>query len=82
MVKIAAVDLLDTPENTPDAPPTLWEDIEYRDGIRIILEVITVAKVFHLNELGWCGYDVYKSLVKTNVYMPEQYAHNWELTTP
>lgn len=81
VVKIAAVDIWDTPENTPDAAPTLWEDLEYRDGIRIIPEVITVAKAFHLNELGWWGDDVYKSLAETNVYTPEQYAPYWELTT-
>lgn len=79
VVKIAAVDLWDTPECTPDVAPTLWEDLEYREGIRIIPAVITVAKAFHLNELGWWGDDVYKSKQETNVYTPEQYAPYWEL---
>lgn len=79
VVKIAAVDLWDTPESTPDVAPTLWEDLEYREGIRIIPAVITVAKAFHLNELGWWGDDVYKSRQETNVYTPEQYPPYWEL---
>ena len=36
-VKRAAVDLWDTETNTPDAAPTLWADIAYRDGIRLSL---------------------------------------------
>lgn len=51
-LKRAAVDLYDTIENNPDNAPTLWEDIEYRDGYRIIPEVITVGTAFSLNEIG------------------------------
>lgn len=35
-IKRAAVDLLDTAENNPDNAPALWEDINYREGYRII----------------------------------------------
>ena len=52
-VKRAAVDLWDTTENTPDAAPTLWEDIQYKQGYRIIPEVITAGQAFALGELGW-----------------------------
>ena len=79
VVKVAAVDLWDTPESTPDAAPNLWEDLEYREGIRIIPEVITVTSAFHLNELGWWGDDIYKSIAENNVYTPEQYPPYWEL---
>ena len=34
-LKRSAVDLWDTAENDPDAAPTLWEDVLYRDGIRL-----------------------------------------------
>lgn len=76
--KKAAVDLWDREENNPDNAPVLWADIEYRDGIRIIPEVITVAKAFALYELGWWGDEVHRSKVDANVYTPAQYPPNWE----
>ena len=80
-VKRAAVDLWDTAENTPDAAPTLWEDIDYRDGYRIIPDTITVTTAFAEGEYGWWGDVLYKSKVNSNVYTPEQYAPNWEAVT-
>lgn len=35
-LKRAAVDLWDTEQNNPDNAPTLWEDVNYRDGYRVI----------------------------------------------
>lgn len=78
VIKRAAVDLWDTAENTPDAALNLWEDLEYRDGVRIIPAVITVGKAFARDELGWWGDILYRSKVDANVYTPEQYAANWE----
>lgn len=80
-VKRAAVDLWDTAENTPDAAPTLWEDIDYRVGYRVIPSVITAGTAFALDELGWWGGKVYKSLLAANVYTPEQYPAGWEEQT-
>ena len=74
----AAVDLWDNEENNPDNAPTLWEELLYRDGIRIIPEVITVTTAFSEGELGWWGDEIWKSLVNSNVYTPGQYAANWE----
>ena len=79
ILKRAAVDLWDTEENNPDNAPSLWEDLEYREGYRIIPESITVTSAFALNECGWWGNKLYRSLVNANVYNPEQYAANWEL---
>lgn len=78
-VKRAAVDLWDTEQNNPDNAPTLWEDLMYRDGIRIIPNPITVGLAFSKDELGWWGNDLYKSLVDNNVYTPEEYPDNWEI---
>ena len=78
-LKRAAVDLWDTEANNPDNAPTLWEDILYRDGYRIIPDVITVGTAFALDELGWWGDKLYKSLLSANVYTPEQYPRGWEL---
>lgn len=79
VVKKAAVDLWDTAENTPDSAPALWADLDYREGIRIIPEVITVSTAFAKDELGWWGDVKYRSLVDANVYTPAQYAANWEV---
>lgn len=77
-LKRAAVDLWGTPDNNPDNAPTLWEDIQYRDGYRIIPETITVTSAFAKGECGWWGMVLYRSLMDANVYTPEQYAGGWE----
>lgn len=77
-IKKAAVDLWDTIENNPDNAPTLWEDISYREGIRIIPDTITVATAFAQGEQGWWGDTLYVSLIDANVYTPEEYAAGWE----
>ena len=80
ILKRAAVDLWDTEDNNPDKAPTLWEDILYRDGIRIIPESITAGTFFVKDELGWWGDDLYKSIYDgQNVWTPEQYPAGWEL---
>lgn len=78
-LKRAAVDLWDRADNNPDNAPDLWEDINYRDGIRIIPAAITVGTAFAKDELGWWGDVVYKSLIDANVYTPEAYAAGWEI---
>ena len=79
IVKRAAVDLWDTAENTPDAAPTLWEDLAYRDGIRIIPDVITAGTAFAKDERGWRGDVLYRSTRDSNVWAPEQYPAGWEV---
>ena len=76
-LKRAAVDLWDTDDNNPDNAPELWEDIAYRDGIRIIPEVITAGQAFSLGEKGWWGDVLYESLIAANTYTPEQYLAGW-----
>ena len=78
VIKRAAVDLWDTAGNTPDAAPTLWEDIDYRNGYRVIPSVITAGTAFAMDELGWWGGKLYKSKLAANVYTPEQYPAGWE----
>lgn len=52
VIKQAAVDLWDTDTNTPDNAPTLWEDIAYRQGYRIIPATITAGTAFAQGECG------------------------------
>lgn len=77
-LKRAAVDLWDTAENNPDNAPTIWEDIEYRNGFRIIPETITAGLAFAKDEKGWWGETLYKSLLDANVWTPAQHAAGWQ----
>lgn len=78
VVKKAAVDLWDTQGNNPDNAPTLWSDIPYKDGYRIIPDIITVSTAFAMEECGWWKGVLYRSRVAANVYTPAQYPDNWE----
>ena len=80
-LKRAAVDLWDTQENNPDNAPTLWEDIAYRGGYRIIPATITAGTAFSLDECGWWGDTLYRSTISNNVWTPEQYSAGWEAVT-
>ena len=73
----ATVDLYDTETNSPENAPTLWETLNYKDGYRIIPEVLTVGTAFSKGELGWWNDELYESLVDSNVYTPDQYAPYW-----
>ena len=77
-IKKAAVDLWDTAENNPDNAPTLWEDLNYVNGFRVIPEVITTTTAFSKGEKGWWKDAVYESVYDgANVWTPDQYAAGW-----
>ncbi len=76
-VKKAAVDLWDTAANNPDNAPSLWQDIEYKDGYRIIPDTLTVTTAFAKDECGWWKGALYCSLAEANVYTPAVYPQNW-----
>lgn len=76
-IKRAAVDLWDTEGNNPNNAPALWEDIDYKDGYRMIPEVITAGAAFAFGECGWWNGVLYKSLMEANVYTPESYPAGW-----
>lgn len=76
-LKRATVDLWDTEVNNPDAATTLWEDIDYRDGYRIIPVVITAGTAFSKGEQGWWGDMLYTSNQDGNVWTPEAYPSGW-----
>lgn len=78
-IKRAANDLWDTEANNPDNAPSLWENIAYKQGYRIIPETITAGTAFAKDECGWWGDVLYKSLIDANVYTPEQYPAGWEV---
>ena len=78
MIKRAVIDLWDTDANTPDATPTLWEDIAYRQGYRIIPATITAGAAFSQGECGWLGDTLYRSTIASNVWTPDAYPAGWE----
>ena len=81
VVMRAAVDLWDTETNNPDNAPTLWEDLAYIDGIRIIPEVITVGTAFSKGEQGWWNGALYESQADNNVWTPDAYPAYWTEVT-
>ena len=78
-LKRATIDLWDRQEYNPENAPTLWEDINYKEGYRIIPETITAGLAFSKEEIGWWNNKLYKSLADANVWNPDQYATNWEV---
>lgn len=76
-IKRAAVDLWDTVANNPDNAPSLWENIEYREGYRIIPEIITAGTAFAKGECGWWMDEVYESIIDNNVWTPAGYPGGW-----
>lgn len=78
VLKRAAVDLWDISTNNPDNAPTLWEDIEYRNGHRLIPETITATLAFAKDECGWWKDKLYKSLRDGNCYNPDVTPEWWE----
>jgi hypothetical protein len=79
VLKRAAVDIWDTEQNNPDNAPAMWEDIAYKEGYRIIPEIITSTLAFGLGEVGWRKEAKYKSLVAANTYTPDEYPAGWEM---
>lgn len=77
-IKKASVDLWDTAENNPENAPSLWQDIEYKDGYRIIPDTLTVTTAFAQDECGWWNGVLYRSLMEGNVYTPAVYPAGWE----
>ena len=77
-LKRAAVDLWDTAENTPEAAPSLWEDVLYKNGARIIPATITAGLAFSKGERGYWGDVLYESLLDNNVWTPEAYPDGWK----
>ena len=77
-IKKASVDLWDSAENNPDNAPALWEDIEYKDGYRIIPDTLTVTTAFAKDECGWWNGELYRSKYEGNVYTPAAYPQGWE----
>ncbi len=80
VVKKAAVDLWDRAENDPDNAPTLWADLDFHMGFRIIPEVITTSLAFSEGEIGyWPPTDsLFRAVRDGVVHNPAVYPADWE----
>ena len=78
-IKKASVDLWDTADNNPDNAPSLWENIAYKDGYRMIPDTLTVTTAFAKGECGWWDGTLHRSLLDSNVYTPAVYPQGWEI---
>ena len=58
---------------------TVGENVDYKEGYRIIPDTITVGLAFAKGEKGWWEDLLYESLLEANTYTPEQYPDGWEL---
>lgn len=79
VLKRASIDIWDLEINNPDNAPTLWEDIPYKNGIRIIPEVIMAGTSFSLGEQGYWKDVLYESMMDNNVWNPEQNPSGWKV---
>lgn len=76
-IKRAIADIEDIEDNSPDSSPSLWEDIEYKEGYRIIPNAMTVATSFTKGEIGIWNNQKYKSLYDNNIWTPEEDLASW-----
>lgn len=80
VVKRAKVGLWQRVDQNPDNAPTLWDDILYKDGIRIIPAVITAELKFGMDELGWWTDGlIYQSKLEVNTWTPVENPDGWKL---
>lgn len=82
-LKRAAVDLWDTEQNNPDNAPTLWEDVAYYMGHRVIPENITSTLAFSAGEIGYWPKNgkFYRAINNGTTWTPEAHPPAWEEVT-
>lgn len=82
-IKRAAVDLWDMKANSPDNAPSLWEDISYREGYRVLTGPITASNPVMVDEICWYHDCLYKNILGVaSAYLPDEYPQGWEKVNP
>ena len=74
----STVDIWNIETNSPTNAPTLWDKIEYNNGIRVIPNNITSTLAWIKGEMGYYNGHIYKSLMDGNVF-PITQADAWML---
>ena len=79
-IKRAANALWDTVENNPDNAPTLWNDIAYREGLRVLTGPIPATNPVQVDEICWYKDEKWKNISGVpSVYLPDEYPAGWEV---
>lgn len=79
-IKRAANALWDTEENNPDNAPDLWNDIEYREGLRVLTGPIPATNPVQVDEICWYKDEKWKNISGVpSVYLPDEYPAGWEV---
>lgn len=82
-IKRAAVDIWDTEDNDPNHAPTLWEDIAYKQGFRVLTGQITASNPVQVDEICWYQDCLYKNILGVaSAYLPDEYPQGWEKVEP
>ena len=76
----ASVDLWDREDQDPANAPSLWDEIQYHSGCRVIPEQITAALQFAAGEIGYWPADgkYYRAMANGTVWTPAAYPDAWE----
>lgn len=79
-IKRAANALWDTVENNPDNAPALWNDIAYREGLRVLTGPIPATNPVQVDEICWYKDQKWKNVSGVpSVYLPDEYPAGWEM---
>lgn len=72
-------DLWATDANNPDNAPTLWEEILYRDGYRVLTGAISASNPVQPGECCWENDVLYECIYHVScTYRPSEYAQAWK----
>lgn len=78
-IKRAANSLWDTVENDPDHAPAMWNDIEYREGLRVLTGPIPATTPVQVDEICWYKDEKWRNILGVpSVYLPDEYPDGWE----
>lgn len=80
IIKRAANALWDTVENDPDNAPALWNDIAYREGLRVLTGPIPATNPVQVDEICWYKDVKWRNILGVpSVYLPDEYPNGWEV---
>lgn len=77
VLKKVTEDIRDTLESSPENSESLWKDIQYENGYRVIPDNVTENNHFSRGEKGMWKGQLYQSRYDSNKWNPEQFPAGW-----
>lgn len=78
-IKRAANSLWDTVENDPNHAPSMWDDIDYREGLRVLTGQIPATNPVQADEICWYKDQKWRNISGVpSVFLPDEYPNGWE----